>query len=86
MKPTEIEAWAATRAKGMLRFVLLAGVLAWGIPMFVLMTFFVNDDRATPMGIAISAAIWGIAGALFGVTLWFLAERRYRNATASKVE
>ena len=85
MKPEEMARWEKVRALGMWRYVLLYGVIAWGAPMFVLMTFVVNPFPTFPELIWISAGIWAIGGALFGTTMWWFAERRYRKALASRV-
>ena len=82
MKPEHIAQWKATRAKGMLRYVLLQGVLAWGIPMFVVMTFVVNPERSKDaLLVGLQAVIWMIGGAVFGTGMWFVSERNYRKAT-----
>ncbi|PKM14598.1 MAG: hypothetical protein CVV12_13105 [Gammaproteobacteria bacterium HGW-Gammaproteobacteria-2] len=67
----------------MKRFVLLAGVLSWGVPMFVVMTFFVHRANLSPKMLAAPALIWLMGGALFGVAMWLLAERQYRKATSA---
>lgn len=82
MKPAVLEKWQQTRALGMKRFILMNGVLSWGMPMFVVMTFFVRRADLSPTMIAISALVWAIGGALFGATMWFIAERQYRKATS----
>jgi len=74
--------WAVTREKGKWRFVLQTGVLAWGVPMFVIMTFFLNRRPDTPLSIgmiAISALIWAIGGACYGLAMWTVSERKYRK-------
>jgi hypothetical protein len=37
MKPTDLERWSRVRRKGFWRFLALRGLVAWGIPLFVLM-------------------------------------------------
>lgn len=77
--PKNLQKWAITRQKGKRRYVLQTGVLAWGVPMFVIMTFIVNrrPDEPLTMGlIAISAVIWAMGGTGFGLATWAWAERR----------
>lgn len=83
MKPEQIEKWKEIRAKGMLRFVLLSGVLSYGLAMFVVMTFVVNRDKLSTSFIGISAIVWAIGGALFGLIMWFVQERQFRKTGVS---
>lgn len=78
MKPIELERWGKAREQGMLRYVLVTGVLSWGLPMFIVMTFVVSRSN-TP--IAVSALIWAVGGVAFGVAMWLVQEYRYRKAT-----
>ena len=74
--------WASTRKNGKKRFILKAGVLSWGIPMFIVMTFFVNnrtEQKLTLMLIAGSALLWALAGAFFGWMLWGFTEKQYNK-------
>jgi hypothetical protein len=79
MNPKRLEQVAALREKGMLRFVLTKGVLSWGLPMFVVMTFIVNRVRPEARFICVSLLVWTLAGAVFGMLLWIFKERRLRN-------
>lgn len=80
MKPAALAQWQKTRALGKRRFVLVSGVLSWGVPMFFVMTFVIGEPEIRPLMIAISALIWLLGGALFGATLWVITERQYRKA------
>ncbi|MGY0556645.1 MULTISPECIES: hypothetical protein [unclassified Lysobacter] len=79
MKPEQLEKWKETRQKGMLRFVLVNGVLAYGLIMFIVMTFVVHRDKLSVNFICISAIVWSIGGALFGVLMWIIGERKFRK-------
>lgn len=80
MKPEQIEKWREIRGKGMLRYVLVGGVLSYGLAMFVVMTFVVNRDKLSTSFIGISAIAWSIGGAFFGLAMWFVQERQFRKA------
>ena len=84
MKPAELERWSVLRAKGRLRYVLLHGVLAYGLPMFLVMTFLVRPQPQTPVLLAISAALWAVGGLVFGLIMWHVNERRYRKASTPR--
>ena len=85
--PQDLKKWEVARKKGKTRFILLSGVLAWGVPMFVIMTFFVNRRPETTLSIGMlagSALVWAISGACFGWAIWTLSERRYRSFLESR--
>ncbi len=81
MKPEQLEQWQAIRARGKLRFVLVSGVLSYGLAMFVGMTFIANRDKLSVDFIAISAVAWTIGGALIGIGVWHVQERQFRKAS-----
>jgi hypothetical protein len=77
--------WESVRAKGRTRFVLERGVLGWGVPMFVIMTFVVNrhspNALLSPRNYVIfSAFLWAGGGALFGLATWWQGERKYKKS------
>ncbi len=79
MKARGLRNWEKTRAGGMTRFVLLRGVLSYGLTMFIVMTFIVHRGDISGRFIAISALLWSVGGAVFGALTWFLMERIYRK-------
>ena len=81
MKPEALAKWEKVRAKGRTRYVLVSGVLSYGLPMFVVMTFLVHRADLSPRFVGISAIVWAIGGALFGAIMWYVLERQYRKAT-----
>ncbi|MDF2446661.1 MAG: hypothetical protein K0S46_1897 [Moraxellaceae bacterium] len=80
MKPKEMEQWEIAQAQGMGRFILLNGVLGYGVAMFIAMAFFVLDDPKTPMFLLGQAIVWLCGGTAFGAFMWYLQERRYKKA------
>lgn len=79
MQSKEFDSWARIRAQGALRYVLLNGVLFYGLPMFLIMTYVIPHPRLT---LAQSALLWvAIAGAGFGVAMWMVQERRFRKVS-----
>jgi len=79
MQNREFDRWARIRGQGMLRYVLLSGLLCFGLPMFVIMTFVIPHPRLTVMQSAL--LWWVIAGAGYGVAMWLVQERRFRRVT-----
>lgn len=80
MHPKHLERWSCVRQKGLLRYVLVNGVLMYGLPLFVVMTFFVHRDKLATAFVAMSALLWAIGGVAFGLLTWWWWERRYRAA------
>lgn len=81
-KPASIRRWEAIRARGMGRYVLVNGMLAYGLPLFVLMTFVVHRERLGLRFVLVSAVAWALGGALFGWVMWHARDRLYRRLAA----
>ncbi|MBR9792966.1 MAG: hypothetical protein GYB58_14565 [Gammaproteobacteria bacterium] len=84
MKEKDFKNWQQRRKQGALRFTLVQGLLCWGIPMFIVMTFVVNDvfnDQGIIQWaqVLIAAVVWSIGGCLFGAFVWFITERQYQK-------
>ncbi len=67
------------------RFVLVHGVLMWGLPMFVVMTFVLNREHQ-PLLIVLSALIWLGGGAVFGYWTWSASEKKHRKLLAEQAD
>ena len=90
MKEKDFNAWSDSRKKGLLNFILVKGLLAWGLPMFIVMTFVAND-AFNESGLIISHVVkngisWTITGLLFGAFVWFFTERKYQKELAKRKE
>ena len=75
-----ISGWAKTRQKGKLHFVVFRGVLAWGVPMYLLMAcrpVVIGKVIPTALYFISQAVMWGAAGAVFGLIIWHLSERQF---------
>ena len=86
MKENQFNKWKATRIKGKLHFILVRGVLSWGLPMFIFMAF-INKPFAngfTSEAAIIHYIVWSIAGVLFGVFIWHISERLYKKELACR--
>ena len=69
--------------RGPWRHMLVLGVVSWGIPMFIIMTFVVNrSSELTAKSVLMAAAIWLLGGLGFGALTWHFSERRYRRLTS----
>lgn len=82
MKEKVFEKWKKTREKGRGNYILISGLLSWGLPMFIIMTFFVNkpEDGIMSFGmIAINAIIWALGGLGFGYFTWLASEKAFQK-------
>ena len=85
--PRDLKNWEALRQRGKKRFILITGVLSYGVPMFFVMTFFVNrksEVMPEPLRLGISLVIWLLGGAAFGWIMWRLNEGRYQKFLAKQ--
>lgn len=77
--------WTAIRARGRARFVLVNGILGWGLPMFLFMAVcpklfsFPFPPRPGEYYWLWTSALWVVAGAIFGTGTWYFSERSYRR-------
>ncbi|WP_133406538.1 hypothetical protein [Parashewanella tropica] len=85
MTKEEMEAWESTRDKGMLKYVLINGLLAWGLPMFIAMAFMTRPfaEGFTSKAAIVHYVVWPLAGLLFGLVTWYIAQFRYKKAAKS---
>jgi hypothetical protein len=72
--------WEAIRTKGLLRFILLRGVLGWGLGCAAFLTVFhlVSESHFTAADIALPFVVFPVGGVLFGYLIWNQAEATYR--------
>ena len=80
MKEKEYVSWAELRDKGRNRFILVTGVLSFGIPMFIVMSFLVNkpfEHGFTVANVSVNLGIWLVSGLVFGGLMWSFNEKRF---------
>jgi len=86
MKDNELKAWELTREKGQLNFILVTGLFLYGLPMFILMAFLNKPfaDGFTSPAAIVHCVLWPIAGLLFGVSMWYFSESKYKKALVKR--
>ena len=81
MSDREASTWDAVRARGRRRYILMSGVLGWGLPMAfgVVLGEELLLDRPGPFlgRLAISLVMFLLGGFWFGRKMWADNERRY---------
>ena len=81
-----MEKWAKTREKGKQRFVLVNGVLGWGVPTAILWAIlmeFIESSENIWVRPTIALIIFPIAGIAFGHLTWNKSEKAYEKATSN---
>ena len=81
-KEQRLQRWAVTREKGKARFILLYGVLGWGLTAAVvrsLLKGFLEPNGRVPIWVATDFAIYPALGALYGWLVWWLNERKFKG-------
>ena len=83
MRRAQLARWSHLRKLGAARFVLLYGVIAWGLPMFILFAFLVPDQPALH-GVdlrfgAILLCLVVLGGVSVGWSEWRRREENYRE-------
>lgn len=83
MNQKQLALWQKERTKGKWHFIAVRGVLSWGLPMLVIMAFINKPFAAglTSSQAILHCLIWLAGGILFGSTLWFIQEIRYKKAS-----
>lgn len=86
--PRSVARWENARARGKRRYVLVHGVLLWGMPMLLVMTAGIYVQRygwVWPNGsteqvslMLFNLMIWPVGGYLFGAVMWKALERCHR--------
>ncbi|MBN7821196.1 hypothetical protein [Bowmanella yangjiangensis] len=80
----EIRQWQDIQEKGLLRFILLEGLIKWGLLSFaIFMTILITTQDISPADIPLIALIWAIVACLYGYSIWLgtqLSYNRHRNS------
>jgi hypothetical protein len=83
--PKQIARQEKLIAQGMTRFILVYGVLGFGLLFFVIRTLFTAATGALSLKfIVILAIMCAIGGAIWGLIMWLLINWQYRKVTQSK--
>ncbi len=77
--------WARTRGHGLLRFVLVQGMLLWGVGTAILFSLFESLVCGYKMSdcLSVSIVIFPLGGVAWGVAMWFVMESKYKKQIAS---
>lgn len=79
--PDPITRWAQVRRQGMVRFVLVRGVLGWGLTTALIYSLLMwGIAGANPrVLLPLSLLLFPLGGLLWGAAMWWLLERKYRR-------
>ena len=83
--PKGLEKWEFRRKLGRRRYILLYGVIIWGVSAGTIATLISCWRRGFSVStLVIAAIIWPIAGWFVGSSIWNKSEEKYRGYTAAK--
>jgi len=74
--------WERARTGGQTRFMLLWGVLGWGVTAAILMQVVLHvfsSERASLANVILPLTVFPIGGIFWGVGMWRVMERKYRG-------
>ena len=86
MKDDQFKALELLRAKGKLRFFLVNGILSYGLPMLIFMAFISKpfSEGFTSKAAIVHFITWPLTGLFFGITMWYVTERKYKKELVSR--
>ena len=71
--PGQREKWRKIQAQGKLRFVLLRGILGWGLPTMILVgatDYYLFKEAHSALNWLLAIPIWLFGGYFFGLLMW----------------
>ena len=80
-RANQLAKWQEIRERGFWRFVLLRGVLTWGLGtalLYCLIMWLVSDQDIRLL-LPISLVIFPIVGIFWGAFVWWFAERKFKQ-------
>lgn len=85
-QPTQeqLDKWVATRDKGPVRFILIYGVLGWGLTtalLFSVISSFIGPRTFSEI-LGLAMIIFPLGGVAWGWMMWWLSERNWRRYQA----
>jgi hypothetical protein len=87
---TKLEKWEKLRAKGKWNFILIYGVLLWGVSTAVLFSFILplaTGDKGSFLHVfALSIVLFPVGGIAWGYFMWIFSEKAYEKAKISEQE
>jgi hypothetical protein len=87
MNEQQAARWAATRAKGRTRYILLYGVLLWGLFTGILWSIVMSAVQGwerLPLYLMLALIGFPIGGYFFGAWTWKRAEQVYQKSVSSR--
>jgi len=77
-----VEKWEKTRTIGFLKFIIIYGALSWGILsglFYFLITRIFQPSTPVVKNLIVSLILFPVAGLLWGMTMWYIGEKRYKR-------
>lgn len=88
MTKKQADRWAKTSARGPWAYILISGVLGWGVPTGIVFAIFMSfsQDRSFLGELKFSLPMFMVGGIFSGTLMWALTESDYRIYQANQDE
>ncbi len=82
MNEKQLKKWEKIRNKGKMRFILVNGVVYWGVFTALLWSFFMAKMSGTPFlsYFCVAIIMFPVGGLAFGFLVWKMSEKKYLTA------
>jgi hypothetical protein len=80
----EIQRWEKKYSRGITRFLLLDGVVIWGIPSGMIFMWLTISNGLDTMKFIATVLVWFIAGICYGLVVWQGTSQSYALSVKSK--
>ena len=82
--PLQLKKWEERRKLGRTKFILIYGIVYWGIPVGIIMVLFNGWRFGFSVPRIVTACItWPIAGVVYGFFMWHMMEKKYQQFLAT---
>lgn len=86
-KEARIQRWAVTRLRGKRRFIIINGILGWGLPtgfFWCLFMWAFTPDFRPALSVPVALILFPLGGIAWGALIWRASEKHFAEYRSSK--